>query len=103
MITVVVCTHNGAGKIRGTLEALSAQDRAADRVIIVDDGSTDNVGEVVGPYTTEHGFRYIRLEQNVGLSAARNIGIEHAESGIVAFCDDDCVPKRSWIAELELA
>lgn len=96
---MVVCTHNGRGRIKGTLEALVNQTSENYEVVVVDDGSTDGVGEVI----VNHDVRSVRLEQNVGLSAARNVGIQVARGEIVAFCDDDCVPGADWVENIEKA
>jgi glycosyltransferase involved in cell wall biosynthesis len=96
MISVVICTHNGARKIANALRALGNQTMSSFETIVVDDGSSDGVGEVVGGYPV----RYLRMEQNVGLSAARNAGVAAAGGEIIAFCDDDCVPEPEWVERI---
>lgn len=95
-ITVVVCTYNGGRKIEPTLTSLMNQTHTPE-IVIVNDGSVDNVREVVENYPV----RLINFEANQGLSSARNAGVAAASCEIVAFCDDDCVPPINWVENLE--
>lgn len=97
MISVVVCTYNGADRISGTLAALAQQQGTYPyEVLVVDDGSTDGVGAVIDRFDVQR----ISLGRNVGLSAARNAGIAAASGSVIAFCDDDCRPGPTWVADL---
>lgn len=60
-------------------------------IILINDQSPDNVGEVVGKYIKRHpGVRFVYLEQeNRGLGGARNTGIRHASGEIIAILDQD--------------
>ena len=94
-ISVVVCTYNGSRSIRDTLNGLINLDYPNYEVIVVDDGSTDNVGAVVAEYPV----RLIRTA-NQGLSAARNTGMRAATGKIVAYIDDDAYPDPHWLKYL---
>jgi O-antigen biosynthesis protein len=94
-ISVVCCTFNGARTIRDTMEALRRVEYPDFEVIVVDDGSTQDVRLIVEPYD----IRYIRTE-NRGLSSARNTGMQAATGEIVAYIDDDASPDRHWLAFL---
>jgi GT2 family glycosyltransferase len=97
-LSVVVCSYNGAAVLGPCLEALARQ-RNRVEVLVVDDGSTDGTDELARGY----GFTVIRHERNMGISAARNTGLTHAASAIVAFCDDDCTPPFDWTEQLARA
>lgn len=97
VISVVVCSYNGADTLGACLEALDRQtirDRA--EIIVVDDGSTDETAAVARKFAVE----LISHGQNRGTSAARNTGTRAAHAPIVAFTDDDCIPQEDWLAEL---
>jgi glycosyltransferase involved in cell wall biosynthesis len=68
-------------------------------VIVVDDGSTDQTGEVMRHLaaTTSGRLRYARLQRNAGRSTARNAGIALARGALVAFTDSDCRPAEGWL------
>jgi glycosyltransferase involved in cell wall biosynthesis len=92
-ISIVVCTFNGASRIQKCLAAVERQSiRRAIQLIVVDDGSTDNSGDLAAPYADD----LIRHASNRGLAAARNTGIAAAKAPIVATLDDDCEPEPAW-------
>jgi glycosyltransferase involved in cell wall biosynthesis len=85
-ITVVIPAYNAADYIARAIDSVLAQTRSADEIIVVDDGSTDNTGEIVAGYGSK--VKYIRQE-NAGASAARNTGINAATGTWIAFLDAD--------------
>jgi glycosyltransferase involved in cell wall biosynthesis len=96
-LSVVVCTLNGSSGIGRCLAALTSQsNRERIEIVVVDDGSTDNTAEIA----REYGVTVISHPRNLGLSAARNTGVNAASADIVAFVDDDCEPDQSWAERL---
>ena len=85
-ISVIIPTYNRMALLRRALKSVTTQVFAPAEVIVVDDGSTDQTIAMV----TEK-FPNIRLitQQNRGVSAARNRGIEAAAGEWVAFLDSD--------------
>jgi len=65
-------------------------------IIVVDDGSTDNTGEVAAAFDVN----LIRLPASRGPSACRNAGAGEAKGDILAFLDSDCRAGRGWLKEL---
>src|SRR5215208_2722718 len=94
-ISVVVCSHNGERTIRDCLEGLLRLHYPNFEVIVVDDGSTDSTADIV----QEYDFRLITTE-NLGLSNARNIGMQAASGDIIAYLDDDARPDPDWLTYL---
>ncbi len=94
-LSIVVCSFNGAAKIRPCLEALTRQ-RLPVEILVIDDGSTDDTAAVARSY----GVSVIRHEQNRGISVARNTGLRSATSTLVAYCDDDCSPPQDWTLQV---
>ena len=94
MISVLVCTRNGAALLPACLAALARLDYPAFEVIVVDDGSTDGTGGLV-----KERFPWVRLVRTSprGLSAARNAGVAAARGSILAFLDDDCEADPHWL------
>ena len=97
-MSVVVCTYNGSRTIAQCCEELTRLDYPDFEVIVVDDGSTDNVAAIVGAYDV----KLIQTE-NRGLSSARNTGANAATGEIVAYIDDDAWPDPHWLHYLALA
>jgi hypothetical protein len=83
---VIIPTYNRASLVPRAVESALVQCKPGDEVIVVDDGSTDETQEALGPYD---GFiRYMRVP-NGGAGKARNIGISKARTPLVAFLDSD--------------
>ncbi len=92
-VTVIIPTYNGAHRIARCLDQLCAQlaGRRAE-IIVVDDGSYDNIADVICGYPS------VRLvsQSNAGPAAARNRGAREASGEIILFTDDDCEPDQEW-------
>lgn len=87
-ISIVLPTYNRANVIGKSIESVLNQTYQNLELIIVDDGSTDDTEEIVCAFK-DNRIRYHRLEQNSGVSQARNIGVALAENDLVALEDSD--------------
>lgn len=96
--SVVVCTYNGSKTIAQCLQALLQLNYDNYEVIVVDDGSRDNLAEIVSRYPV----RLIRTPNN-GLGSARNTGMNAARGEIIAYIDDDAYPDPDWLNYLSYA
>jgi glycosyltransferase involved in cell wall biosynthesis len=97
MITVAICSFNGAGKIGAALAALGAQTgEVSFEVVVVDDGSTDDTADVA----ERAGATVVRLDENRGRGFALQEAIKAARGAILAMTDDDCLPLPNWIESL---
>src|ERR1700709_2843091 len=85
-ISVVIPTYNRADLIGETLEAIFAQTLPATEVIVVDDGSTDDVAAVLAAY---HGPVRVNILPNGGELVARNAGLLASVGELVALYDSD--------------
>ena len=97
--SIVVPTRNRSHLLPRLLAALDAQEFSASEVILVDDASTDRTWETLSAWKGE-GRRALRLETPSGSYAARNLGWQAARGAIVAFTDDDCLPRPEWLSHL---
>ncbi len=96
--SLIVPTYNRQALLRRCLDAATTQHYPDYEVIVVDDGSTDNTGEMVRSEFPQ--VRYIRQEPNRGPAAARNRGIAAATGAIIAFTDDDCLVPADFLIRL---
>jgi GT2 family glycosyltransferase len=94
-ISVVVCTYNGSSTILDCLEGIGELDYPDYEVIVVNDGSSKVVADIVRNYD----YQLINIEHQ-GLSAARNVGMRAASGEIVAYIDDDARPDKDWLRYL---
>jgi glycosyltransferase involved in cell wall biosynthesis len=92
-VTVVVCSRDRAAQLAAALPAARAALREGDRLLVVDSASRDGSTAAVA---RDVGADCVRAERP-GLSVARNLGVAHARSPLVAFTDDDCAPAPDWL------
>ena len=85
-ISVIIPTYNRASMVVEAVESVLAQEMAEFDLIVVDDGSTDETGHKLSVYNSR--LRYYRQE-NAGVSAARNRGVELSRAPLVSFLDSD--------------
>ena len=97
-LSIVICTRNRAGQLRGTLDSLMAMktDRRWE-AILVDNGSTDGTADVIRRASdTEPRIRYFR-EDRIGLGAARDRGWREARGALISLTDDDCYVVEDYV------
>lgn len=92
-VSVIIPAYNAGRYIARALDSVCNQNCPVAEIIVVDDGSTDNTAELVQGYGKD--IIFIRQE-NRGAAAARNTGVERAQSDYIAFLDADDVwsPKK---------
>lgn len=98
--SVIIPVHNRKSELRVCLSALAVQDFPLSRfeVIICDDGSTEDLSEVIAE-ARQLQLIYVK-QPNKGPAAARNLGIKHANAEIVAMTDSDTLPDSAWLRNL---
>lgn len=88
-VTVVIPAYNAAQYLSQAIESVLSQTFADFEVLVINDGSTDNTAEVAHLYSKhDNRLRYF-LQENQGVSIARNKGIELAKGELIAFLDAD--------------
>ncbi len=91
-VSVVIPAYNAAAFIRRTIDSVLAQSYTDYELIVVDDGSQDETGQVVQSYGAK--VRYVR-QANAGDGPARNAGIAAAQGEWIAFLDHD----DEWLSD----
>lgn len=98
-ISVVIPLYNKRETIVETVQSVLDQTRAADEIIIVDDGSSDGGGQQLKALFGGQ-VRVVR-QINAGVSAARNRGVSEATSEYVAFLDGDDLWSPHYLEEVQ--
>lgn len=92
-ISVIVPVYNVEAYIRRCIDSILNQTFTDFEVILVDDGSPDNCGKICDEYAEKDKRIHVIHQENGGLSAARNVGIEWAftnsSSKWISFIDSD--------------
>jgi GT2 family glycosyltransferase len=87
-LSVVVLTHDRREQVLQTTQRLLALPDQP-QVVVVDNGSGDGTMQALRErFDAMPRLRVVRSERNLG-AAGRNIGVQHAQTRYVAFCDDD--------------
>lgn len=99
-VSVVIPVYNDEQFIEECLESVLRQSRDYRiEIICVDDGSTDRTPAILDRYAAERGVQVIHQE-NAGISAARNAGIERSRGKYLLFVDDDDVLDGAFVEKM---
>ncbi len=103
-LSVVIPNFNHGALVGDALRAIAGQTTAADEIIVVDDGSTDNSAEVLERLSKEiPRLRVLRLEENRGAIFALNHGLKNARGDYINFgAADDLAQPGLFAAMLEV-
>lgn len=89
LLSLVVPVYNVAPFLERCLASLAAQNLDGMEIVFVDDGSTDDCPAILARYAAQHPEMHVIRQDNGGLSAARNTGLDHIRGEYVAFVDSD--------------
>ena len=96
-VSVVIPTRDRASYLHVALASLAARSGTETlEVIVVDDASRDSTAAVCRRW----GVRHLRRTDQIGLNAARNLGVRAAHAPLVAFLDDDVLVPPAWLGAL---
>jgi glycosyltransferase involved in cell wall biosynthesis len=84
-VSIIITTHNRPRLLLRAVASARLSGREPE-IVVVDDASTDETGEVCRSLP---GILYIRVERNGGVACARNIGIQASSGQYITFLDDD--------------
>ena len=98
--TIVIPNINGKGWLKDSIESVYAQTEQSFRLIVVDNGSTDESLEQARSYCSRENFTLIENGTNTGFSHAVNQGIALADSEYVVLFNNDAFAEPQWLAEL---
>ncbi|MFS8531245.1 MAG: glycosyltransferase family 2 protein [Sphaerobacter thermophilus] len=96
--SVVIVNYNGWPLLRGCLASLREQERPADEIIVVDNGSRDETTRFLPVEFPE--VRLVDAGRNLGFAAGNNLGIAHARGEVVVLLNNDTVAEPGFIARI---
>lgn len=94
LISVIVPVYNSAGNMKRCLDSLSSQKYRNLEILFIDDCSTDGSLSILemfskDPANSDFSIRIIHHEQNKGVAAARNTGLDNATGQYIYYLDSD--------------
>src|SRR3989344_6944964 len=98
--SIVVMTHNRKQVLEKTIDAMVQLEYSGKyEVIVVNDGSTDGTFEMLKKYLKNKEVVVINQARSLPCKA-RNNGIKKAKYEVTVIMDDDCIPRKDWLARL---
>lgn len=94
-VSVIIPAYNGDRYIAETLDSVLRQTYRDYDIIVVDDGSSDTTQQALQPYLPHIHYVY---QDNQGVAAARNRGMNVAQGELIAFLDQDDVLRPDKLA-----
>lgn len=93
LVSIVVPVYNVENLLTRTIESILAQNHKNIEIILVDDGSSDNSGEICDGFALKDNRVRVFHNINSGAGAARKFGVEQAKGKWIMFVDgDDTIP-----------
>ena len=89
VISIIVPVYNVADFLPKCIESILAQTLSDFELILIDDGSTDNSLQVLREYEKKDARICVVAQENAGVSAARNAGLDMAHGDYIGFVDSD--------------
>ena len=97
--SVIIPLYNKAPYVRKTVESVLRQTFDDYELVIIDNGSNDGSSEIVASFTDPR-IQIVRLEENVGVSNARNKGVELSTAPYITFLDADDWWEPTFLEEM---
>lgn len=88
-ISVIIPVYNMADRVGRCLDSIVSQSFKDIEILLIDDGSTDGAADVIKEYSIADSRIICVRQENSGVSAARNLGIENASGEYILFIDAD--------------
>jgi GT2 family glycosyltransferase len=100
-VTVVVPNYNHAAYLDQCLDSIGAQSRQPDRVIIVDDASTDDSLRVIDRFIRQNPtWQLIRNDVNSGVVYGQNVALAATDTGWISYLGADDVLHPRYIEQV---
>lgn len=99
MISLVICTYNREKYLPKVLASILSQTNTSYEVVVVNNNCTDNSEQICMQFHKDNPtieFQY-HIEENQGLSYARNRGYKESKYELIAYLDDDAFITKNYV------
>lgn len=100
LLSIIVPIYNVESYLEECLDSLINQDLKKIKIILVNDGSTDNSYNIAKKYADSNENIILLNKSNGGLSDARNYGLSYADTKYISFIDSDDYAEKNYYAEI---
>ena len=101
LISIITPVYNAEKYIHESIQSVIDQSYDRWELLIINDGSSDKSGEIIRSFDDPR-IHYFK-QDNKGVSAARNVGLQHMKGDYFCFLDaDDILPENSLKARIEV-
>lgn len=96
-ISIIIPNYNSSDGLKNCLDSIYKQIDKNDRIIIVDDCSTDDSLLLIEEYLKHSNIILIKHNSNMGVSTSRNDGLKEVNTKLVTFIDSDDTIEEQYI------
>ncbi|WP_156907944.1 glycosyltransferase [Desulfovibrio cuneatus] len=89
LISIIMPAYNAQSFIASSIASVIAQTWPHWELLIIDDGSTDGTASIAAAFALQDSRIQCLSQENAGVSAARNLGMQHAQGPLLSFLDAD--------------
>ena len=99
-ISIIVPVYNVERYLRQCIDSILAQTYTDFELLLIDDGSPDNSGNICDEYAKKDPRIRVFHKPNGGVSTARNMGIDNAKGEYISFIDADDYVEPNFLEEM---
>ena len=100
LISIVIPVYNAAAYIEQCIRSVLDQTMKEIEIVAVNDGSTDNSKQILERLALSDERLKVFHQNNKGVSATRNFGLQHATGSYIGFCDADDWMEPTMLEEM---
>lgn len=98
LVSIITPVYNAGAFLEKTIQSILKQDYTNWQLILIDDGSTDNSGDICDKFSGKDSRIITKHIRNSGVAKARNIGLGIADGEYITFCDSDDIVEPFFIS-----
>lgn len=100
LISIIIPIYNVENYLEQCLNSVIAQTYNNIEIILIDDGSIDDSGNICDEYKSRDSRIKVIHKKNEGIGKTRNLGVKTANGKYIAFIDSDDKVKENYIEKL---